>query len=182
MKRKGSVWGFPLLCEALLGTGRRKTTHLFLLEAHSQILQQALKDLDKGLQKSFFAKRADFPRFKRKGGHDAFRYPQGFRLDEDNSRIFLPKIGYVRYRNSRRIEGTPKQVTVSPVRWQMVCFYSDGTGSSRTCTHFAKRRWHRYGSCAVLQRSPMVPASNHCTVSENMKRSWQSCSAGWQNE
>ena len=84
----------------------------FLSEAHSQILQQTLKDLDRAY-KNFFANRADFPRFKRKGFHDAFRYPQGFKLDEGNSRIFLPKIGHVRYRNSRKIEGTPKQITVS---------------------------------------------------------------------
>ena len=84
----------------------------FLAEAHSQILQQVLKDLDRAY-KNFFAKRADFPRFKKKGLHDAFRYPQGFKLDEGNSRIFLPKIGWVRYRKSRNIEGTPKQATVS---------------------------------------------------------------------
>ena len=84
----------------------------FLAEAHAQILQQALKDLDRAY-KNFFAKRADFPRFKKKGVHDAFRYPQGFKLDESNSRIFLPKIGWVRYRKSRKTEGTPKQVTVS---------------------------------------------------------------------
>ena len=84
----------------------------FLAEAHSQILQQTLKDLDRAY-KNFFAKRAEFPRFKKKGAHDAFRYPQGFKLDEGNSRIFLPKIGWVRYRKSRKTEGTPKQVTVS---------------------------------------------------------------------
>ena len=79
---------------------------------HSQILQQALKDLDRAY-KNFFAKRADFPRFKKKGMHDAFRYPQGFKLDEESGRIYLPKIGWVRYRKSRKVEGTPKQVTVS---------------------------------------------------------------------
>lgn len=84
----------------------------FLAEAHSQILQQTLKDLDRAY-KNFFEKRANFPRFKKKGVHDAFRYPQGFKLDEGNNRIFLPKIGWVRYRNSYKIEGTPKQVTVS---------------------------------------------------------------------
>lgn len=84
----------------------------FLSEAPSQILQQALKDLDRAY-KNFFAFRAGFPRFKKKGVHNAFRYPQGFKLDEGNGRIFLPKIGWVRYRNSRRVEGTPKQVTVS---------------------------------------------------------------------
>ena len=84
----------------------------FLSEANAQILQQVLKDLDRAY-KNFFARRADFPRFKRKGVHDAFRYPQGFKLDEGNSRIFLPNIGWIGYRKSRRIEGTPKQVTVS---------------------------------------------------------------------
>ena len=71
-----------------------------------------MKDLDRAY-KNFFAKRANFPRFKKKGIHDAFRYPQGFKLDEGNSRIFLPKIGWVRYRKSRMMDGTPKNVTVS---------------------------------------------------------------------
>jgi putative transposase len=84
----------------------------FLAEAHSQILQQSLKDLDRAYH-NFFQKRAELPRFKKKGVHDSFRYPQGFKLDERNSRIFLPKIGWMRYRKSRNIEGTPKQITVS---------------------------------------------------------------------
>jgi putative transposase len=84
----------------------------FLGEAHSQILQQALKDLDRAYR-NFFAKRSAFPKFKRKGIHEAFRYPQGFKIDGRNSRIFLPKIGWVRYRNSRKTEGEAKQVTVS---------------------------------------------------------------------
>lgn len=84
----------------------------FLGEAHSQILQQTLKDLDRAYR-NFFAKRAAFPKFKRKGIHDAFRYPQGFKIEEENSRIFLPKIGWIRYRNSGKIEGEAKQVTIS---------------------------------------------------------------------
>ena len=84
----------------------------FLAYAHSQILQQTLKDLDRAYG-NFFQKRAGFPRFKKKGQHDSFRYPQGFKLDEDNSRVFLPKIGWVGYRKSRDTEGLPKQITVS---------------------------------------------------------------------
>jgi len=44
---------------------------------------------------NFFAKRAEFPRFKRKGVRDSFRYPDAkqIKLDEANSRIFLPKLG-----------------------------------------------------------------------------------------
>jgi putative transposase len=84
----------------------------FLKEAHSQILQQSLKDLDRAYR-NFFQKRAMFPRFKSKGVKDSFRYPQGFKVDEPNSRIYLPKIGWIRYRKSRNIVGTPKQITVS---------------------------------------------------------------------
>ena len=62
---------------------------------------------------NFFQKRADFPRFKRKGQSDNFRYPQGCRLDQANNRVFLPKLGWVRYRNSRDVPGTIKNVTVS---------------------------------------------------------------------
>ena len=110
-EKEGKRLGFSLLCKTLVEWKKEDDT-FFLSEAHSQILQQVLKDLDRAY-KNFFAKRADFPRFKKKGIHDAFRYPQGFKIDEGNSRIFLPKIGWVRYRNSRRTEGTPKQVTVS---------------------------------------------------------------------
>ena len=84
----------------------------FLAEAHSQILQQSLIDLNRAYE-NFFAQRARQPRYKKKGRHDAFRYPQGFKLDEEHSRIWLPKIGWVRYYNSRPVKGTIKQVIVS---------------------------------------------------------------------
>lgn len=63
--------------------------------------------------KNFFQKRAAFPRFKKRGQNDAFRYPQGVKLDQTNSRISLPKLGWIRYRNSRGVIGEVKNVTVS---------------------------------------------------------------------
>jgi putative transposase len=76
-------------------------------------LQHALKDLDRAYQ-NFFAKRSDFPRFKRKGTGGSFRYPDAkqFEVDESNSRLKLPKLGWIRYRNSRRILGSPKNITI----------------------------------------------------------------------
>ena len=73
-----------------------------------------LKDLDRAYT-NFFAKRADFPRFKRKGGGDSFRFPdpKQIKLEQDNSRLFLPKLGYIRYRNSRNVLGEVRNVTVS---------------------------------------------------------------------
>jgi putative transposase len=84
-----------------------------MYEIHSQVLQQALKDLDKAY-KGFFAGRAEHPTPKQKGKcQDSFRYPQGFKIEEGNSRIYLPKIGWVRYRNSRPLAGTAKNITIS---------------------------------------------------------------------
>jgi putative transposase len=90
-----------------------KTEFSWMREAHSQILQQKLKDLDCGF-KNFFEKRAERPAFKKKGkSADSFRFPQGFKIEEGNDRVYLPKIGWVCYRNSRALRGVAKNVTVS---------------------------------------------------------------------
>lgn len=93
---------------------KRETGTSFLKETPSQALQHALKDLDKAYT-NFFAKHADFPRFKKKGSSDSFRYPdpKQIKLDQANSRIFLPKLGWLRYRNSRDVLGEVRNVTVS---------------------------------------------------------------------
>ncbi|MBA1280563.1 MULTISPECIES: RNA-guided endonuclease InsQ/TnpB family protein [Pseudomonadaceae] len=96
---------------ALLPSGRLAP---WLKVAPVHPLQHALKDLDRAYQ-NFFEKRADFPRFKKRGLHDSFRFPDSkqFKLDQGNNRIFLPKLGWLRYRNSRQVLGTLKNVTVS---------------------------------------------------------------------
>jgi putative transposase len=86
----------------------------WLKEAPCHSLQHALKDLERAF-KNFFAKRAGFPRFKRKSNGGSFRYPdsQQFKLDEAHSRVFLPKLGWVSYRNSRKVEGELCNITIS---------------------------------------------------------------------
>jgi putative transposase len=92
----------------------------WLKEAPVHPLQHALKDLERSY-KNFFAKRAMFPRFKRKGHRESFRYPDSkqFTVDAAHSRIFLPKLGWIRYRNSRDILGEARNITVreSGGRW-----------------------------------------------------------------
>ncbi len=101
------------LCRSLTEWRHAEET-AFLAEAPTHPLQQGLKDLEKAFT-NFFAGRAKFPRFKKKGRGDSFRYPdpKQIKIDERNSRIFLPKLGWVRYRKSREIAGNIKQVTVS---------------------------------------------------------------------
>jgi len=98
----------------LLTAWRNSTDTAWLSLAPVHPLQHALKDLERAY-KNFFAKRADYPRFKKKGMGDSFRYPDAkqFKIDAGNSRVFLPKLGWIRYRNSQDTLGTAKNITVS---------------------------------------------------------------------
>ncbi len=103
--------GYAELCKTLTGWKTQPET-LWLSQTPSQALQQALKNLERAYR-NFFEKRAAFPKPRKKGRNDSFRYPQGIQLDQASSRLFLPKLGWVRYRNSRDVLGTAKNVTVS---------------------------------------------------------------------
>ena len=93
--------GYAGLCKELTAWRSDQET-LWLAESPVHPLQQALKDLERAYT-NFFAKRAAFPQFRKKGLHDRFRYPdpKQFKLDQPNSRTFVPKLGWIRYRNSR---------------------------------------------------------------------------------
>ncbi|WP_245880956.1 RNA-guided endonuclease InsQ/TnpB family protein [Thauera aromatica] len=105
--------GYAGLCK-LPTEWRNGTETPWLKDAPTHPLQQTLKDLERAYT-NFFAKRAAFPRFKKKGQGDSFRYPdpKQSKLDQSTSRLFLPKLGWLRYRNSRDVLGEVKQVTVS---------------------------------------------------------------------
>ena len=84
----------------------------FLKTSHSQPLQQVLMNLERAFKDAFDKNQPNkrIPTFKRRGQHDSFRYPQGFKVS--GNRVYLPKIGWVGFFNSRPLEGTPKNVTV----------------------------------------------------------------------
>jgi putative transposase len=113
-KKQPILWYSELCFWATLW--KQSDEYGFLNELPSQALQQKLKDLDKAFKDAFDKNQPlkRIPVFKRKGqSSDSIRYPQGFKIEQEENRIFLPKIGWVRYRNSRKIVGTPKNVTVS---------------------------------------------------------------------
>lgn len=78
--------------------------------------QQALRDLDHAFA-NFFAGRASYPSPRRKGSNDAFRFQgrevQNRRLNRKWSAVRLPKIGWVKYRDTRPLRGRIRNVTVS---------------------------------------------------------------------
>ena len=99
---------------AMLPIWKREVGTKWLKQTPSQALQHTLKDLEKAY-KNFFAKRTDFPRFKRKGVGDSFRFPEPkqIQLDQSNSRLYLPKLGWLRYRNCRDVLGEVRNVTIN---------------------------------------------------------------------
>lgn len=109
----GKHIGYAGLCKRLTAWRNSGDTD-WLKEAPVHPLQQALKDLETAY-KHFFEQRAGFPRFRRKGQSDRFRYPdpKQIKLDQANGRIFLPKLGWLRYRNSRQVLGELRNVTIS---------------------------------------------------------------------
>ena len=82
----------------------------WLKEADAQVLQQSIQHLARAFE-NFFAKRGKYPRFKSKHDRQSIQYPQRVKLN--GSRIYLPKIGWVKCVVHREIEGRMKTVTVS---------------------------------------------------------------------
>ncbi len=85
---------------------------------HSQVLQDTLRRLDKAMQ-AFFRRvklgdKPGYPRFQGRKRYHSFTYPQydnGARCD--NGFLVLSKIGRMKVRWSRPLQGTPKTVTIS---------------------------------------------------------------------
>jgi putative transposase len=73
--------------------------------------QMAIIQLGKAFD-NFFAHRAHYPRFRRKGCHDRFSLTNDqFRVE--NTRIHIPKLGWVRMREALRFAGRIVSATVS---------------------------------------------------------------------
>jgi putative transposase len=109
--------GVPIMRYAdlcgLLQLWKQSEEYGFLAEAHSQVLQQKLKDLTRAFADAFDPNQPlkKLPRFKKKGRDDSFRFPQGVKID--NRRVYLPKIGWVGFFKSQEVPGVIKQATVT---------------------------------------------------------------------
>jgi IS605 OrfB family transposase len=111
LDRKESCLSYNKLA-ALLFEWKNDSQTSFLRDVHSQILQQSLMFLDRALKDAFDKKSPKrLPKFKKRGLHDSFRYPQGFAINGNT--VYLPKIGWILFHKSREIQGEPKNVTVS---------------------------------------------------------------------
>jgi putative transposase len=128
----------------LLPVLKRQENTLWLKRVHSQVLQQALKNLENSITKYIRSRKnkqkAGFPRFKKKGVKDSFRYPQGIKIT--HNKIYLPKIGWIRYINTRPLEGKIKQATIKRER----------------------NAWLIHISCVITQDIIQAPLSEHKAI------------------
>lgn len=96
---------------------KNKKTDLYLKNVHSQVLQSVLKRLDTAF-KSFFrrlkAKQTPgYPRFKKFGQFDSLQFPQLTSACKIvDGRVKIPKIGEVKVKLHRPMQGTPKTASV----------------------------------------------------------------------
>jgi putative transposase len=84
----------------------------WLSRAPHHALQHTLRDLDRAFTK-FFTKAGGYPRYKRRGDRDAVHFPDPKQFAIDGDWVKLPKLGWVRFRLSRPVTGTVRNVTLS---------------------------------------------------------------------
>ena len=90
-----------------------KKEHGWLKDINSQSLQGATLNLDNAFTK-FFREKTGFPKFKSKRNPvQSFSVPQNYKMDYDNDKVFLPKIGLVKTVLHRKFAGIGKTATVS---------------------------------------------------------------------
>ena len=120
-----------------------KAERPFLATVHSQVLQNVALRIDLAMKAFFRRVRAGedpgYPRFRGQGRYDSFCYPQapsGCQLQGD--RLVLSKIGPVKVKLHRPLEGTPKTV----------CIRRSATG-----------KWYATFSCE-METTPLPPLDN----------------------
>ncbi len=104
----GKPIGLKQLSAELTALKQRPET-AWLKDADSQALQQTLKDLHRAFD-NFFEKRARYPKSKsRKRDPLRFRIPQRVKIAD--GKVYVPKVGQVRIRQSRPVAEKTKSAT-----------------------------------------------------------------------
>lgn len=97
---------------AMLTTWKQKIA--FLRDADSIALQQSLRNFDRAWQ-NFFDNPSHFerPTFRKRDRHSSFRLVGAAAAKAQQGQVWLPKFGWLTYRNSRPWAGRVKSVTFS---------------------------------------------------------------------
>ena len=84
----------------------------FLKDCDSIALQQSLRNFDRAWQNYFgFPEHFDRPTFKKRDFHSTFRIVGAAAQKAEQGRVWLPKFGWLSYRQSRKWEGSVTSLT-----------------------------------------------------------------------
>ena len=104
-QHKSSIGKFKLI--TMIKELKHTEEFSWMKSAHSQTIQQSILNLDKAYT-NFFRRvkqgtaAPGFPKFKsRKNPLQSFQYPQGIQINDRHSKLYLPKIGWVKCRGYR---------------------------------------------------------------------------------
>lgn len=100
-------------CSGLLTELKKQEGTVWLAEVDSTALQQSLRDLDRAYKNFFRAKNIGFPNFKKKKSRKTYRTTKAKIVDE--SCVWIPKVGLVKARISRPIQGRIVSATIKQV-------------------------------------------------------------------
>lgn len=110
-EQRGDIIGVADLCKQLTNIKNNETTK-WLSEAVAQSLQTSIRNMDAAYTK-FFREKKGFPKFKSKRERQSFQLVQGVRINFDNHKVKLPKIGWVNFYKNREFIGKIGTVTIS---------------------------------------------------------------------
>ena len=85
----------------------------WLCEVDAVALQQCLRDLDVAYTKFFNG--SGYPNFKSKRGKNSYRTNSCLHLDQENKKIKVPKVGWIKFRDKTNFSGLKKiyNITIS---------------------------------------------------------------------
>ena len=94
----------------------RKKLNAYLLQVHSQVLQDVARRVDKAFKNFFRRVKAGetpgYPRFRSKGRYESFTYPQsGYSLE--GNKVKLSCVGSIKIKLHREIEGRIQTCTIT---------------------------------------------------------------------
>jgi putative transposase len=104
--------GFAQMCRWITAWRNAPET-AYLRDVPVHVLQNTVRALDGAFQR-FFAKAGGYPKFRRYGQPMGLRETDVscFALDAANGRVRFPKVGWLRYRASRPVQGRPITMTL----------------------------------------------------------------------
>ena len=150
-----------------VSTGKASGDHTQMALEVEDVVSAASELKSKGVKFEEY----DHPNFKTKDGRQSIQYPQ--RVKIEGSRIYLPKVGWVKCVVHREIIGKFKTVTISRSSdsgWTLPSIGTTGNGNSRVISNAIARPDRMLAAETVPHNSIHTRISQHSTQARSATR------------